>query len=90
VSGYDKLDTEELLQLCGRHDPSAREQLFARHRRQLRKMVLARMVPVLVLRYLEQLTIVQVATILGTSKGAVSMRQLRAIERIRTLLGEEP
>ena len=44
---------------------------------------------VLVLRYLEQLTVRQVAAVLGTTEGAVSMRQLRAVERIRKLLDDD-
>jgi RNA polymerase sigma-70 factor (ECF subfamily) len=49
---------------------------------------------VLVLRYLEQLTNADIAAALGISEGAVKMRHLRALERIRALLsgelGEEP
>lgn len=44
---------------------------------------------VLVLRYLEQLTFDEVATVLGIAAGAVKMRHLRALARIRGLLGEE-
>ncbi len=49
---------------------------------------------VLVLRYLEQLANAEIAAALGISEGAVKMRHLRALERIRALLaddlGEEP
>lgn len=41
---------------------------------------------VLVLRYLEDLSVAEVATQMGTSAGAVRNRSLRALERIRPLL----
>jgi RNA polymerase sigma-70 factor (ECF subfamily) len=44
---------------------------------------------VLVLRYLEQLSLREVATILGIKEGAVKLRQLRAVERLGSLLGKE-
>jgi RNA polymerase sigma-70 factor, ECF subfamily len=43
---------------------------------------------VLVLRCLEQLRTREVAAILGISEGAVRMRQLRALERLRSLLDD--
>jgi|SRR5579884_1330041 len=45
---------------------------------------------VLVLRYLEQLPISEVAAVLGISEGAVKMRRLRALERMCGLLGIHP
>ena len=49
---------------------------------------------VLVMRYLEQLSNADIGAALGISEGAVKMRHLRALERIRALLadelGEEP
>ena len=44
---------------------------------------------VLILRFLEQLSVKEVADILGLSEGAVNMRQLRALERLRAILGTE-
>ena len=43
---------------------------------------------VLILRCLEQLRTREVASILGISAGAVRMRQLRALERLRSLLDD--
>ncbi len=43
---------------------------------------------VLVLRYLEQLDASEIAAIVGISKDAVNMRHLRALKRLRGLLGE--
>ena len=41
---------------------------------------------ILVLRHLEQMPVAEIAALLGISEGAVKMRRLRAIERIRNLL----
>jgi RNA polymerase sigma-70 factor (ECF subfamily) len=44
---------------------------------------------VLVLRHLEQLSIAEMAAVLGVSEGAVKVRHLRALERFRDLLTRE-
>jgi RNA polymerase sigma-70 factor (ECF subfamily) len=44
---------------------------------------------VLVLRHLEQLPTREIAAVLGVSEGAVYTRHLRALERLRGLLGDE-
>jgi RNA polymerase sigma-70 factor (ECF subfamily) len=44
---------------------------------------------VLVLRHLEQLSTREIAAVLGITEGAVYTRHLRALERLRTLLGKE-
>jgi RNA polymerase sigma-70 factor (ECF subfamily) len=44
---------------------------------------------VLVLRHLEQLATRDIAAVLGISEGAVYTRHLRALERLRALLGDE-
>ena len=42
-----------------------------------------------VLRYLEGLSNGETAAVLGLGEGAVGMRHLRALERLRILLGED-
>jgi RNA polymerase sigma-70 factor (ECF subfamily) len=44
---------------------------------------------VLVLRYLEQLATVEIAAVLKITKAAVKSRHVRALERLRALLGED-
>jgi RNA polymerase sigma-70 factor (ECF subfamily) len=44
---------------------------------------------VLALRYLEQLSTAETAAVLGITSGAVKLRHLRALERLRGLLGED-
>jgi RNA polymerase sigma-70 factor (ECF subfamily) len=44
----------------------------------------------LVLRHLEQLSIREIAGVLGISEGAVKVRHVRALERLRDWLGEDP
>jgi RNA polymerase sigma-70 factor (ECF subfamily) len=45
---------------------------------------------ILVLRYLEQLSISEIAAVLGASEGAVKMRRTRALDRLCGLLGMRP
>jgi RNA polymerase sigma-70 factor (ECF subfamily) len=44
---------------------------------------------VLVLRHLEQLSTKEIAAVLGITPGAVKTRHLRALERLRSLLGDD-
>jgi RNA polymerase sigma-70 factor (ECF subfamily) len=44
---------------------------------------------VLVLRYLEDLSTGEIAAVLGLTESAVKMRQLRALQRLRAVLGDE-
>jgi RNA polymerase sigma-70 factor (ECF subfamily) len=44
---------------------------------------------VLVLRYLEQLPVDEIASVLGLSEGAVYARHLRALQRLRLTLGDD-
>jgi RNA polymerase sigma-70 factor (ECF subfamily) len=45
---------------------------------------------VLVLRHLEQLSVAETAQVLGISPGAVKVRNLRALQRLRILLDKNP
>ena len=44
---------------------------------------------ILVLRYLEQLGVAEIAAVLGISQTAVTSRHLRALQRLRRLMGDE-
>lgn len=44
---------------------------------------------VLVLRYLEQLSLSEIAAVLGSTEGAIKLRHLRALERLRLLLADD-
>jgi RNA polymerase sigma-70 factor (ECF subfamily) len=43
----------------------------------------------LVLRYVEQLDVEEIASVLGISRTAVTSRHLRAVQRLRHFLGDE-
>jgi RNA polymerase sigma-70 factor (ECF subfamily) len=45
---------------------------------------------ILVMRNLEQLSVAEIAAVLGLTEGAVKVRHLRALRRLRTILGEAP
>jgi RNA polymerase sigma-70 factor, ECF subfamily len=45
---------------------------------------------ILVMRDLEHLSIAEIAELLGLTEGAVKVRHLRALRRLRTILGESP
>ena len=64
-----------------------RQETRDRVRRALTEL-LARDREVLVLRYLEQLSIGEIAAVLDVNEGTVSMRQVRALERLRDLLDD--
>jgi RNA polymerase sigma-70 factor (ECF subfamily) len=90
------LPTESALELAERllvrgSNPSAR--LRREERRDRVQVALARLADtdreVLVLRHLEQLKAREIAAILGITEGAVYTRHLRALERLRRLLGDE-
>jgi RNA polymerase sigma-70 factor (ECF subfamily) len=42
------------------------------------------------MRNLEQLSIAEIAEVLGLTEGAIMVRHLRALRRLRTILGESP
>jgi RNA polymerase sigma-70 factor, ECF subfamily len=90
------LPDESVVELADRllargSSPSARL-----HRRELRDRVQAALAQlaehdreVLVLRHLEQLSTREIAAVLGVTEGAVYTRHLRAVQRLRGLLGED-
>jgi RNA polymerase sigma-70 factor (ECF subfamily) len=90
------LPDESVLELAARllargSSPSARM-----HRQELRDRVQAALAQladadreVLVLRHLEQLPTRDIAAVLGITEGAVYTRHLRALERLRNLLGDD-
>ena len=45
---------------------------------------------ILVMRNLEQLPVAEIAEVLGLTEGAIMVRHLRALRRLRTILGESP
>jgi RNA polymerase sigma-70 factor (ECF subfamily) len=65
-----------------------REELRGRVRAALARLA-ARDREVLVLRHLEQLSTAETAAALGVSAGAVKLRHLRALDRLRSVLGPE-
>jgi RNA polymerase sigma-70 factor (ECF subfamily) len=65
-----------------------REELRGRVRSALDRLA-ARDREVLVLRHLEQLSTAETAAVLGVSAGAVKLRHLRALDRLRSVLGPE-
>jgi RNA polymerase sigma-70 factor (ECF subfamily) len=90
------LPNESALELAERllvrgSNPSAR--LRRQERRDRVQAALARLAEadreVLVLRHLEQLSTREIAAILGITEGAVYTRHLRALERLRSLLGDD-
>jgi RNA polymerase sigma-70 factor (ECF subfamily) len=90
------LPDESVLELAGRllargSSPSARlvrQELCGRVRAALEQLA-AHDREVLVLRHLEQLSTREIAAVLGITEGAVYTRHLRALERLRALLGDE-
>jgi RNA polymerase sigma-70 factor (ECF subfamily) len=91
----DALPDESALELADRllargSSPSwqlQRRELVGRVHRALARLA-AHDREVLVLRHLEQLSMKEIADILRISEGAVKVRHLRALERLRDLLGD--
>jgi RNA polymerase sigma-70 factor (ECF subfamily) len=94
--GILALPDESALELAGRLldvqsspvEKLLREELRARVRAALEQLPEIDR-SVLVLRYLEQLSHADAAAVLGISEGAVKVRHVRALERLRTLLGKD-
>jgi RNA polymerase sigma-70 factor (ECF subfamily) len=94
--GVLDLPDESALELAGRlldvrsgpGERLLREELRARVRAALDRLAEPDR-QVLVLRYLEQLSHAEIAAVLGIKEGAVKTRHVRALERLRGLLGSE-
>jgi RNA polymerase sigma-70 factor (ECF subfamily) len=95
--GVLNLPDESALELAGRlldvrsgpGERLLREELRARVRAALDRLA-APDREVLVLRYLEQLSHREIAAVVGASEAAVKARHVRALERLRGLLGHDP
>ena len=91
-----RLPDNSAMELAGRLVSSAtgpsgtarREELRVRVRQALEHLS-ERDREVLVLRHLEQLSVKEIAAVLGVSEGAVKTRTLRALQRLRAALGED-
>jgi len=90
------LPDESAVELAGRllwrgSNPSAR--LHRRERSERLRRALAQLGErdrdLLVLRHLEELSIRDIAGVLGISEGAVKVRHVRALQRLRALLGDD-
>jgi RNA polymerase sigma-70 factor (ECF subfamily) len=88
-----ELPDESALELANRlvsRGSSPMSQLVRAEERDLVRAALTRLPPrdreVLVLRHLEQLSTAEMAAVLDISEGAVKVRHLRALERLRDLL----
>src|SRR5262245_29205165 len=87
----DESRWELAARLAGPSSPSMkarREEAQARVRAALERLSDADR-EVLVLRHLEQLSVKEVAAVLGIREGTVSVRLLRALQRLRALLGDD-
>jgi RNA polymerase sigma-70 factor (ECF subfamily) len=90
------LPDESALELAGRlldvrsgpGERLLREELRARVRAALERLAEPDR-QVLALRYLEQLSHAEIAAVLGIKEGAVKARHVRALERLRGLLGPD-
>ena len=75
------------------HSQNPRQQAIAAEAESRMLCALGRLKPqdreILVLRYMEQLDVDEIANVLGISRTAVTSRHLRALQRLRLLLGDE-
>jgi RNA polymerase sigma-70 factor (ECF subfamily) len=91
------LSDESAVQLASRlvnNESSPSRQVLKRELQRRVREALERLSPqhreILVLRYLEQLRVAEIAAVLGISQAAVKMRHVRALDRLRCLLDDEP
>jgi RNA polymerase sigma-70 factor (ECF subfamily) len=89
----DESALELAQRLCARNSTPSQRLAMSEARAQVRAALdrlSERDRELLVLRHLEQLSIREIAGVLGISEGAVKVRHVRALERLRDLLGEDP
>lgn len=91
-----RLPDESAAELAARlvnHGSSPSARLLREELRQRVRQAIERLAPgdrqVLVLRHLEQLSTADAAAVLGIGEGAFKSRHLRALQRLRTLLGDD-
>jgi RNA polymerase sigma-70 factor (ECF subfamily) len=92
VLGLPDESADELAKRLVDTTSSPSQRLVRQEQRQRIRQALLRLAErdceVLVLRHLEQLSVAETAAVLGISAGAVKVRHLRALERLRGLLDE--
>jgi RNA polymerase sigma-70 factor (ECF subfamily) len=92
VLGLPGESADELAKRLVDTTSSPSQRLVRQEQRQRIRQALLRLAErdreVLVLRHLEQLSVAETAAVLGISAGAVKVRHLRALERLRGLLDE--
>jgi RNA polymerase sigma-70 factor (ECF subfamily) len=91
-----RLPDESALELAGRLFPRGSSPSAHLKRSEARRLIQTALAQlrerdreVLVLRHLEQLPVRDIAAILDLSEGAVKVRHVRALQRLRTLLGPD-
>jgi RNA polymerase sigma-70 factor (ECF subfamily) len=91
------LPDDSALQLARRllaNDTSPSQALIRDELRQRLRAALEQLAPhdreILVMRNLEQLPIAEIAAVLGLTEGAVKVRHVRALQRLRSILEESP
>jgi RNA polymerase sigma-70 factor (ECF subfamily) len=91
------LPDDSVLQLARRllaSDTSPSQALIRDELRQRLRAALDQLAPhdreILVMRNLEQLPIAEIAAVLGLTEGAVKVRHVRALQRLRSILEESP
>jgi DNA-directed RNA polymerase specialized sigma subunit len=87
-------ETNQLVEQAVQGNPQGLGTLLAKHGDRRRRMVANRMDAldreVLALRHFEQLSRAEIAQVLDISEGAAGKRYIRALERLKQVLGRSP